>query len=55
MYDEATKKLELIQINSMYCCNHDIKDVFIFHVAGGSSISLQKRIEIMKEKSKYEY
>ena len=55
MYDDATKKLELIQINSMYCCDHDIKDTFIFHVAGGPSISFEKRIEIMTEKSKYEY
>lgn len=55
MYDDVTKKLDLIHINSMYCCNHDIKDTFIFHVAGGSSISFEERIKIMMEKSKYEY
>lgn len=55
IYDQSTKKLELIQINSMFNYNHDIRDMFIFHVAGGNSIPLQRRIEIMTEKSKYEY
>ena len=55
VYDDATKKLELIQINSMYNYNQSIKDMFIFHVAGGDSIPLHRRIEIMTEKSKYEY
>lgn len=54
-YDQSTKKLELSQINSMYNYPQDIKDIFIFHVAGGSTIQLNKRIEIMTEKSKYEY
>lgn len=54
-YDGLTKKLELSQINSMYNYPQDIKDIFIFHVAGGSTIPLNKRIEIMTEKSKYEY
>lgn len=55
IYDDATKKLELIQINSMYNYNQSIEDMFIFHVAGGDSIPLHRRIEIMTEKSKYEY
>lgn len=55
VYDDATKKLELIQINSMYNYDQNIRDMFIFHVAGGNSIPLQRRIEIMTEKSKYEY
>jgi len=55
VYDDATKKLELIQINSIYNYNQSIEDMFIFHVAGGDSIPLHRRIEIMTEKSKYEY
>lgn len=48
IYNTKTKRLDLIDINAIDDFKFKKENVFIYHVAGGSSKTLQQKIELLK-------
>lgn len=48
VYNQKTKRLNLIDINAIDDFKFKKENIFIYHVAGGSSKTLQQKVELLK-------